>query len=172
MEKSIYTCKPVHLIGRCLPGPAYASHYARLYSQPAGIEMEKVEAQAHLDTLNKLQKELTVINTMPSRVFFNEQKRTTVLVFNDNFNGAHTFVAKASDLDDFDKELGFLVAYYHRIQEASKTKTRADNEWLFSMDAKFLKGNLYVHLQQKAGMSLEKAQAYVKRILKRAETTI
>jgi hypothetical protein len=106
---------------------------------------------------------------LPSKVYFNEEKRTSTLIFDDTLS-KEIFTAKASKDDKFDKELGFLVAYFHFTNLGlSKKQVNEENRGLFSKDPSFLKPYLMGVFCSYSGLNLEKAEYFIARAIKRSE---
>ena len=119
---------------------------------------------------------------LPKKTYFNEAKGTTTIVFEErpriifDEEGRMTsleivkpsFTAKASkeDLPNFDKKLGFLVAYFHFATNRPKGETNAKYESLFCQNTedqkKFLLGVFCLH----SGLSFDQALKFIDKVVK------
>ena len=108
---------------------------------------------------------------LPTKVYFNEAKRTSSLIFECSCGCTKdVFTSKASEDDTFDKELGFLVAYFHFTKGGmSKKEVNEQNKALFNKKPEFLKPYLMGVFCSVSGLDLEKAENFINRAIKRSE---
>ena len=117
---------------------------------------------------------------LPKKVYFNEAKGTTTLVFEERYVAKTidektvieyvkpVLTAKASkeDLSSFDKRLGFLVAYFHFATGRPKGETNEKYQSLFNQNTedqkKFLLGVFCIS----SGLSFDQALKFIDRVVK------
>jgi len=131
-------------------------------NHPGFIPEERFEAFKE-----EMQEALLLMVTIPDRITVNTDKRAVAVVFTIS-DKDYSFVSKASDNDEFDPELGFLVAYYHKLLGVSKTQTPEVEKVLLNSEVKFLKGFLYSEFMRATDFDYVRAQKYINRKVKKA----